>query len=302
MATGQGFQADVHFSELGNGGDVATWTFNVTPGVYRVSATWSDHPNRATDAPFMVLDGNSTLATVVIDQEFAPDVLFDQDVWWEDLGGPYTITSNTLVVRLTDDANEWVIADAVRIEGNGTQLQSTTVTGPEIDVFDGATNIIDGGTVNFGTTAPNAAVVKKLTVRNVGGSNLFLTPLSAASLPAAYSLVSNLRTTVLGPGESTKFVIRLQSTTAGRFSGPISIINTDADENPFDLFLKGTVTRVQTGSANQFEPNDSFAQATNLGTGDQIHVGMSIDLDDDDYFPWKATQTGNLTPPEIDSR
>ena len=50
------------------------------------------------------------------------------------------------------------------------------VTAPEIEVLDGATNISDGGTVNFGVTAANTAVDKQLTVRNTGDEVLTLTP------------------------------------------------------------------------------------------------------------------------------
>jgi 4-amino-4-deoxy-L-arabinose transferase-like glycosyltransferase len=38
---------------------------------------------------------------------------------WEDLGGPYTIIGNTLVIRLTNQANGQVIADAVRVKRLG---------------------------------------------------------------------------------------------------------------------------------------------------------------------------------------
>ena len=44
--------------EPGAGAGVASWTFEgVTPGWYRVSATWVHGPNRATNAQYRVLDG-----------------------------------------------------------------------------------------------------------------------------------------------------------------------------------------------------------------------------------------------------
>ncbi|HEX8201047.1 MAG TPA: leishmanolysin-related zinc metalloendopeptidase, partial [Isosphaeraceae bacterium] len=49
-------------------------------------------------------------------QKLTPDDFSDQGLGWEDLGGPYTISGTTLVVRLTDAANAQVIADAIRIE------------------------------------------------------------------------------------------------------------------------------------------------------------------------------------------
>jgi hypothetical protein len=115
----EGYQGDMHYSWLGSGGDVATWSFSgLTPGQYRVSASWTIHANRATDAPFTVLDGSTPLGTVRVNQELAPNDFSDAGTTWENLG-VFTISGNTLVVRLSDNANEYVIADAIRIERVG---------------------------------------------------------------------------------------------------------------------------------------------------------------------------------------
>lgn len=117
---GQGFQDDVTFAGPGSGTETATWTFSgLTPGLYRVSTTWSPDPNRATNAPFTVFDSSSPLGTVLVNQEVAPDDLFDAGSFWEDLGSSFAITSDTLAVWLTDLADEFVIADAIRIERVG---------------------------------------------------------------------------------------------------------------------------------------------------------------------------------------
>jgi hypothetical protein len=60
----EGYQGDIHYSEKGTGQDLARWTFDVSPGSYRVSATWSIFQNRATDSPFTVYDGTVALGTV----------------------------------------------------------------------------------------------------------------------------------------------------------------------------------------------------------------------------------------------
>ena len=77
--------------------------------------TYTPQGNRATNAPFEVLDGNNSLQTVTINQELAPDDFADQGTDWEDLG-IFTINSGSLNVVLSDDADEFVIADAVRVE------------------------------------------------------------------------------------------------------------------------------------------------------------------------------------------
>jgi hypothetical protein len=115
-SSGQGYGGDVRYSALGTGNDVARWTFNVTPGQYRVSASWFAHSNRASNAPYTILDGSNVLGTVRVSQKVAANDVSDAGTNWEYLGGPYNITGNTLVVTLSDAANGYVIADAVRIE------------------------------------------------------------------------------------------------------------------------------------------------------------------------------------------
>jgi hypothetical protein len=79
----------------------------------------STTPNRASNAPYTVLDGATPRGTVLVNQLAAPNSFTDQSGWtWQDLG-TFTITGNQLVVRLSDNANNYVIADAVRIQKVG---------------------------------------------------------------------------------------------------------------------------------------------------------------------------------------
>ncbi len=99
----------------GTGANAATWTFTgLTPGTYRVLTTWTAHANRATDAPYTIRDGPS-LRTVNIDQQLTPDDEEPRGTTWEDLQ-TVTITNSTLIVELTNAANGYAIADAVRIQ------------------------------------------------------------------------------------------------------------------------------------------------------------------------------------------
>jgi len=46
--------------------------------MYKVYATWNPAQNRSTETPFTILDGNTVLATVRVDQQQAPnDILVD---------------------------------------------------------------------------------------------------------------------------------------------------------------------------------------------------------------------------------
>ncbi len=234
---GQGHQSDVHYNHFSSGPAGAAWSFNVTPGQYRVWATWSEHSNRATNAPFTIVDDTSPLATVAVNQELSPNDLDEAGTVWEELG-VYNVTSNSLLVQLANNANEYVIADAVRILRVG-----NLPAAPEIQVFLGTTAIADGaGNVDFGTTLPGTPVTRTFTVRNSGTQTLTLS--QPISVPAGFTLASTFDSTSLAPGGSTTFAVRLDAAAAGTFSGQISFGNNDADENPFNFSVSGIVSSV----------------------------------------------------------
>ena len=151
--TGQGYLSDIHESLLGTGADVASWTFtNLLPGLYRVSATWTTHTNRATNSPFTVLDGATSLATVAVNQRVAPSQFSDAGVYWNDLGSQFQIDSHTLVVRLTDLANGRVNADAIRIERLDAPIGGASLRGDRSSV-DPALQIPLAASVSIPSTA-----------------------------------------------------------------------------------------------------------------------------------------------------
>jgi uncharacterized protein (DUF1800 family) len=89
----------------------------VAPGRYRVMAAYNGYSFAASNAPFSVFDGSTNLTpnSVRVNQRVRPTDLHDAGVGWKDLGF-FTVTSTSLAVQLTDDANGWVTADAVRVE------------------------------------------------------------------------------------------------------------------------------------------------------------------------------------------
>ena len=138
----EGFEADIHYSAAGNGLDTARWSFSVAPGQYEVAATWSAQINRATDSPFTIIDGTTSLGTVEVNQEQPPGEFTDGGAWWKSLG-TFSVSGNTLVVQLSDNANEYVIADGVRIErlgdiaGLGTSNPAQTIAAIDQALDDG---------------------------------------------------------------------------------------------------------------------------------------------------------------------
>jgi len=272
--SGQGYQNDVHEAFAGNGSTVATWTFSVAPGQYRVAATWSAFSNRATNSPFNVFDGSTSLGTVQANQQLAPADFVDSGASWSNLG-TYTISGGSLVVKLANNANGNLNADAIRIERIG-----ATPSGPEIQVLDGVTDVVDGAAVvSFGSTPPGTPISKIFTVKNIGNQDLNL---GAITVPAGFTVTSGFGTTILTPGSATTITVRLNAAVAGSYSGQLSFGNNDADENPFNFTIQGTVAAapvvaiIDNGDAG-FSTTGSWTAWSGQGYQGDVHEAFAGD-------------------------
>ncbi|EDN71519.1 VCBS [Beggiatoa sp. PS] len=117
-----------------------------------------------------------------------------------------------------------------------------SVIAAEIDVLENGISIIDGsGYVDFGTTPLGFDIIKTFTVINNGQPTLNLTPIDFIN-GDGFILETNFENTVLGPGDSTTFTIKLDASQFGNFSRNISFVNDDNDENPYDFSISGLVT------------------------------------------------------------
>jgi hypothetical protein len=110
-----GVNNDYQYAAPGDGTTTATWQLAVpTPGTYDVQVTWTPYSNRATNAPYQIYDGNTLLQTVNVNQQNAPSGPTVNGVTYQSLGA-YPISSGTLRVVLGNGANNYVVADSVRV-------------------------------------------------------------------------------------------------------------------------------------------------------------------------------------------
>jgi uncharacterized repeat protein (TIGR01451 family) len=238
--SGLGYGDDLQYAAAGNGSIVADWTFTgLTPGqAYELATTWTTHTNRATNAPYSLYNGAATVGNLVsttpVNQQVAPNDFADSGAAWERIG-VITPSGSTVTVRLSNLANGYVIADAVRI------APTTVVAAPEIAVQVDGGNLPDGtGPVAFGTTTAGTPVTKTFTVQNVGTADLTL---GAISVPSGFTYTT-FGTAPVAPGGSTTFTVTMTAASAGTYSGTVSFVNNDADESPFDFTVSGTVNSV----------------------------------------------------------
>lgn len=155
-----------------------------------------------------------------------------------DAGGTATFTVRMTAATLGARAGTASIVNNDLDESPFSLSFSGNVVAPEIAVSDGSNNIPDGGsTVGFGSATVGVPVEKTFTITNSGSSVLTL---SGLTLPAGFSLVGSLPSSIATGGSST-LTVRLDAASVGVFSGALSFVTNDADENPFNFTLTGTV-------------------------------------------------------------
>ena len=115
MGFGRGYMGDVHIAPKGTGSRSATWTFTgLANGQYNVWVTFTANGKNATNAPFSIHNGNSGKTPVVkVNQRFAPTQAA-AGFKWRYLT-KVNVVNGWAMVKLTNNANGNVIADAVRL-------------------------------------------------------------------------------------------------------------------------------------------------------------------------------------------
>ncbi|MGM0488578.1 MAG: choice-of-anchor D domain-containing protein [Planctomycetota bacterium] len=332
----------------GSGAQKSIWTFsNLTPGEYEVFTTWTPHGNRATNAPYTISSGTGQ-KTIRVNQEAAPENnKQSQGVPFQRLGSIVVDAEGTLTVTLSNDANEYVVADAAWVKWQApptqaptvgslnaspdpvTQPNSLTLTATDVEDTDGSVRRVEfyrdadgdgildvgmdellgadtvsdgwtysGETASFptgvnryfaraqddygvwseavsttgtveaqpvpeitvlgndvsitdGKATPTledhtdfgegvleqAGPTRTFTVRNDGTTTLTL---GSISVPAGYTVTEALPTS-LAAGASDAFTVRLDTLSTGTKTGQITFSNNDAEENPFNFTIIGTV-------------------------------------------------------------
>ena len=133
----------------------ATWTPVVpTAKAYHVYARWTAHPNRATDAKYTVTHAGGE-TTVTINQEVNNGA-------WVQLGTFNLAPASGHKVSLTDQANGYVIADAIRLIGTDEPQANSATWSPNLT---GEHQVYAKWTAN-----PNRATNATYTVTHAGGS------------------------------------------------------------------------------------------------------------------------------------
>lgn len=114
-----------------------------------------------------------------------------------------------------------------------------TLVAPEIRVYDGVTELADAqpGAVSFGSTTVGGPVSKTFTITNDGLGTLAI---SSVTAPAGYT-VGAVPASV-APGDSEDVIVTFNATSAGTFTGDVTITTDDVDEAVFTFPITATAT------------------------------------------------------------
>ncbi|QDV51351.1 Calx-beta domain protein [Gimesia fumaroli] len=135
----------------GTGQNTSSWAFsNLLAGTYRVSGTWVPEPNGgATNMPVTISGIVGGDVSMSVNEQVLEHDLFDDGVYWQDLGYFQIAANGTITVTISDDQTDgYVLAEAYRVEkiNADSTLSISDVTVDE-----------DAGTATFSVTSSLAA-------------------------------------------------------------------------------------------------------------------------------------------------
>jgi uncharacterized repeat protein (TIGR01451 family) len=284
-----GVNGSEHYAAAGTGTAQANYTFTgLTPGQYEVLSTWAPMPNAASNAPYTFYDGGQPVGSAVVNQSVAPN---GSVVAGYQVIGLVNITSSTLRVALTNDANGAVIADTVEIGF----LPHLILKNPELVVSDDLTGIASNATpevangTDFGsTTIKTGSTIHTFTLTNNGLATLTFGSTPVRAVGASFSIVSQPAVTSLAPGASTRFQVEFAPTATGLQTGSIAISTNDPNySGGFELFLQGTGVTTATTAAK--------AQIAVSGDGVNIAKGAAALTANGTNFGGATVSTGSVT-------
>ncbi|MES2597006.1 MAG: choice-of-anchor D domain-containing protein [Verrucomicrobiota bacterium] len=150
------------------------------------------------------------------------------------------------------------------------------------------TPLTDGASViAFGTKTLNDDEVRTFTIRNDGTAALTGLALSVAGAHPGDFVTGNLGATTLAPGANTTFTVTFTAANGGGRTATLRIASNDADENPFDVPLAGTVIAPPSLSEITIEQVGGAA----LTSGGTVNFGLRK-LNDDETLTFKIRNDG----------
>ncbi|HEX4953158.1 MAG TPA: choice-of-anchor D domain-containing protein, partial [Thermoanaerobaculia bacterium] len=136
----------------------------------------------------------------------------------------------------SDDPNDSPYAFSVQATVNPPPAPNITVA----QNWDGA-NVAKGATITYTPNVPaGQADSRRFNITNTGNANLNITNAASLVSGTGWSLIET-PVTPIAPGATSYFRVRIQSATAGTFTGTVSIASDDPNDSPYSFTVRATV-------------------------------------------------------------
>jgi hypothetical protein len=157
-------------------------------------------------------------------------------------------------------------------------ISSAIEVQPEIAVeYPVGTSLTDGiSQVNFGTSEGGVPINLSFTIRNGGAATLSGLTVTIQGADASHFTLSTAPATDLAPGTSGSFSVTYAPTSIGSHAAAISISSNDADENPFNIDIRGDRTNGETVSLTSVDRGWYRFDGTHTTTNTNYITGWSI--------------------------
>ncbi|MFQ5557626.1 MAG: choice-of-anchor D domain-containing protein, partial [Acidimicrobiales bacterium] len=158
-----------------------------------------------------------------------------------DTGGPFTLSpaeNRDVTVRFSPTALIGY-AGTFTVASDDPDSPSIDVTLTGTGVAQPVPDISVPPTADLGSIAAGDTADATVTVTNEGSADLTV---SATTTTGAFSVVAGGAPFTVASGATHDVTVRFAPTTAGSFTGDLSIISNDPDESPADVSLSGTAT------------------------------------------------------------
>jgi hypothetical protein len=118
-------------------------------------------------------------------------------------------------------------------------LSGTVIAQPDIELRDIQNNVLatGSGVIDFGSTFINEPLTRQLQIVNTGASTLTL---SNFVFPTGISLVTTLPSSIVAGGTAS-VTLQLNASAVSNIDSTASLVNSDPDENPYTISVRGTV-------------------------------------------------------------
>jgi hypothetical protein len=173
-------------------------------------------------------------------------------------------TATLTIANDDDDENPYDF----QIQGTGTTTATAEIDlrGNTLSIGDGDTSPTTADHTDFGSTnISGGTVVRTFTIENVGSAALNLAGTPRVALSGTHPddfQVTALPTTPIASGRMTTFQVRFDPSSLGLRTAMLTIVNDDADEDPYEFQIQGT------GIVNAGSEIDVRGNTLSIGDGD----------------------------------